>query len=199
MVDVKAKSTFVAVANKNKQQFERDIDSLHSLKEWYEKHPKYFNWVADVIERKTRLSLRIMNFYVSQWARNKRVFIVKDNDVETVHNHYMAAMDTYKKRCFDVFKRTVRDEITIGDRTLISTIGQLQFFKIFEISGMRKDAMQNLDRIEEAMTASIHKKKRKGKKEKSTKKVPRSKKRQRIDRKPRIICQVIEAPIKIDL
>ena len=115
---------------------------LNSLKGFYEiKENK--TQLFDIINNTNHISLRIIDWFVTNYSKkyNTSYFmnsnklldendIVKDNIKQfNVYYSYKTQLKSYSKKKFDPFCRRDRIEFTIGEEKVISTIGQLNFFK----------------------------------------------------------------------
>ena len=148
---------------------------LNSLKGFYEiKENK--TQLFDIINNTNHISLRIIDWFVTNYSKkyNTNYFmdsnklldeddIVKDNIKQfNVYYSYKTQLKSYSKKKFDPFCRRDRIEFTIGEEKVISTIGQLNFFK-WAINNLILDYIKiNYKEIENDMNIcynSIHKKK----------------------------------------
>jgi len=148
---------------------------LNSLKGFYEiKENK--TQLFDIINNTNHISLRIIDWFVTNYSKkyntsyfmnSKKLLdeddIIKDNIKQfNVYYSYKTQLKSYSKKKFDPFCRRDRIEFTIGEEKVISTIGQLNFFK-WAINNLILDYIKiNYKEIENDMNIcynSIHKKK----------------------------------------
>tara|TARA_Y100000389_G_scaffold198601_1_gene235410 strand:+ start:153 stop:707 length:555 start_codon:yes stop_codon:yes gene_type:complete len=148
---------------------------LNSLKGFYEiKENK--TQLFDIINNTNHISLRIIDWFVTNYSKkyNTSYFmnsnklldeddIIKDNIKQfNVYYSYKTQLKSYSKKKFDPFCRRDRIEFTIGEEKVISTIGQLNFFK-WAINNLILDYIKiHYKEIENDMNIcynSIHKKK----------------------------------------
>jgi len=148
---------------------------LNSLKEFYEiKENK--TQLFDIINNTNHISLRIIDWFVTNYSKkyntsyfmnSKKLLdeddIIKDNIKQfNVYYSYKTQLKSYSKKKFDPFCRRDRIEFTIGEEKVISTIGQLNFFK-WAINNLILDYIKiHYKEIENDMNIcynSIHKKK----------------------------------------
>ena len=94
----------------------------------------YLNKMVDIINGESKISLRIVDWFVTNYA--KKYFIVyeiKNNDSIhrfKVYNDYKLKLKAYSKKRFDPFCRWERISFPYKDGSCIeTTIGQLNFFK----------------------------------------------------------------------
>ena len=148
---------------------------LNSLKGFYEiKENK--TQLFDIINNTNHISLRIIDWFVTNYSKkyntsyfmnSKKLLdeddIIKDNIKKfNVYYSYKTQLKSYSKKKFDPFCRRDRIEFTIGEEKVISTIGQLNFFK-WAINNLILDYIKiHYKEIENDMNIcynSIHKKK----------------------------------------
>lgn len=89
--------------------------------------------MINIIEGQSEISLRVLDWFVTKYAR-KGVDIPKEGyDSFDVHINYKAQLKSYKKRYFDPFRRKQRFsykyKVNNETKVLETTIGQLNFFR----------------------------------------------------------------------
>lgn len=106
---------------------------LVSLASFY-KDKSYQNIVKPIIEGEARISLRLVDWFVTNYSKKHATIIVKDTDDHTIHFNvylsYRSQLKAYSKHLFDPFRR--RDRILFyfdKEVSVETTIGQLNFFK----------------------------------------------------------------------
>jgi hypothetical protein len=110
---------------------------LRELLEFY-KNRDYLDIVKKIVNREfiisksKKISIRIVNWFVTNYA--KQYFTVYENEHDTerffVWTRFRSAEDVYSKEMFDPYSRKDRIIIPYDETTkLITTIGQLNFFK----------------------------------------------------------------------
>jgi hypothetical protein len=108
---------------------------LVELLEFY-KNKDYLEIVKKIVNREfvigksKKISIRIVNWFVTNYA--KQYFTVYENENERffVWTRFRSAEDGYSKEMFDPYSRKDRIIIPYDETTkLITTIGQLNFFK----------------------------------------------------------------------
>ena len=106
---------------------------LTKLLEFYE-GTNYLDKMLDVINGQSRISLRIIDWFSTNYAKKYfTVYDIKKNDDTIrfkVYADYKRRLDGYSKRRFDPFCRWERISIPYKENTSVqTTIGQLNFFK----------------------------------------------------------------------
>jgi hypothetical protein len=111
-----------------------------------------------IINGESTISLRLLDWFVTKYSNIKNVSYIKENSDEdifskkfTVYISYKSQLRSYKKRYFDPFRR--RDKFMYQydkkekNKTMLTTIGQLNFFKWAFDNGVIKYVETNLGDI----------------------------------------------------
>lgn len=111
------------------------------FKECNKNNPEDIIKMIDIIEGKSDISLRILDWFVTKYSKKKinQNGNIKNVDAFDVKISYKAQLKTYKKRYFDPFRRKKKffypceeDDFIIYDgekKYIFTTLGQLNFFK----------------------------------------------------------------------
>ena len=159
---------------------------LVSLNSFYENE---YNRLAlkDILEGKNKISLRIIDWFVTNYSKwknveyplKKKMTSPKRTTLKKIHGkaskkednrnnsqiinvflHYKNQLDGYSKKHFDPFCRRNRIEFTFNDdTTIITTVGQLNFFRWAIQSNILNYIIENFKEIEEDMNLNTKKKK----------------------------------------
>ena len=132
---------------------------MNTLLEFYNS-PHNIHIMMNIINGETRISLRIVDWFVTNYA--KKNFTVYENPVVKngvssttrfkVYNEYKLKLKAYSKKRFDPFCRWDRISIPYKNNThLQTTIGQLNFFKWAFENGVIKYIENNYEAIEADM------------------------------------------------
>lgn len=104
---------------------------LHTLLTYYQ-DVHVLNRMLKVITGESRISLRIVDWFVTNYAKkNFTVYVLPVSGKRfKVYNDYKLKLKAYSKKRFDPFCRWERISIPYENNTFIeTTIGQLNFFK----------------------------------------------------------------------
>ena len=130
--------------NKNTEEKTKSLKTKNkvlydSLCEYYNSGQNgKINQLIDIIIGKSKISLRMLDWFVTNYAKKNNVFyeLKKGNKKQyfNVYIDYKNQLTAYKKKCFDPFCRKERihffyQDKDKRDKTLITTLGQLNFFK----------------------------------------------------------------------
>tara|TARA_B100000674_G_scaffold395232_1_gene339658 strand:- start:1438 stop:2109 length:672 start_codon:yes stop_codon:yes gene_type:complete len=144
--------------------------------------------LMDILEGKNKISLRIIDWFVTNYSKKnnteyplkrkmtspKRTTLKKihgktskkddsrnnSNNYVNVFLSYKNQLDGYSKKHFDPFCRRNRIEFTFNDGTnIITTVGQLNFFRWAIQSNILNYIIENYKSIEEDMNSNTRKKK----------------------------------------
>ena len=113
---------------------------LESLKIFYE-NPKNKEKLLDILNNHNNISLRIIDWFVTNYSKKYNTSYMINNNKIDINNEYSDSkqfnifysyktqLKSYSKKKFDPFCRRDRIEFKIDNEKIISTIGQLNFFK----------------------------------------------------------------------
>ena len=106
-----------------------------------------------IIHGESRISLRIVDWFVTNYAKkNYVVYNLPNQERFKVHNDYKLKLKSYSKRRFDPFCRWERIRIPFNEQQeLETTIGQLNFFKWSIENGILDYIEENYEAIETDM------------------------------------------------
>ena len=143
---------------------------LTSLTEFYNKNEKYKQVLRDIIEGKHKLSLRIIEWLVTHYAKSYNIYYWIDENKQiyneipenskmtfrkvNLYQDYRAQLKSYSKFNFDSFRRHYRITFFINTESkdhIETTIGQLNFFRWIFNNSIIDYAMNNYDDIYKKM------------------------------------------------
>ena len=142
---------------------------FEKITEFYAK-PNNINILLNIVNSNTKISLRIIDWFVTNYSKKNFVVIrkkakstsktlKKDNMVDlNVFLDYKALLKGYSKKLFDPFCRRERVSFKYNEKdSLTTTVGQLHFFKWAIENGIIKYIEENLKDIEADMNSNIKK------------------------------------------
>jgi hypothetical protein len=107
---------------------------LKSLEHFYE-NEEYFNLLNSIIDGSSLISRRTFEYFVTNYAmRHNIVFDMMDkgNKIHLiVHSSYKDQLKAHRKKYFDPFGRGDRIPFFSKNNSIITTIGQLNFYRWF--------------------------------------------------------------------
>jgi hypothetical protein len=163
---------------------------LEKLKLFYEDKANMQN-LLDIINSTSKISLRIIDWFVTNYSKKNYVIIpvkkaqingdsrvvnkTKKRDIKmvdidvNVFLNYKAQLKAFSKKHFDPFCRRERVSFKYNTKdSIVTTVGQLNFFRWALDNGIIKYIKDNLKEIEEDMNTNIKKPKTKSKKKKGS-------------------------------
>lgn len=140
----------------------------------------------------TGVSLRMLDYLVSMYSQ-RGCMVKYEGGIRTIHDIYQCGLLANGKTFYDVFRRAERFEFTKHGQTIVTTLGQLIFFRDMIRYGVIDYMYEHLAEIKEQMTEDLGTGTRdRTKKVKTTTTKPRQPKRKRED----INKEADGAPIK---
>jgi len=102
---------------------------LTNLLSFY-KDNEIFNRMLKIITGESKISLRIVDWFVTNYAKKYYTLYIIDNTNRfKVYQEYKNKLKAYSKKRFDPFCRWDRITIPYQNNYIETTIGQLSFFK----------------------------------------------------------------------
>lgn len=103
---------------------------LTSLLLWFNTHDKERMTFLQLLARKERFSLRLIDWMVTNYTKIHKLHILYQGRVIDVHEDYQRQLGIFNKRLFDPFAR--RQRLTLARPAgVVTTVGQLNFLKWF--------------------------------------------------------------------
>ena len=139
---------------KNIQITSQENMIIKSLEKIY-KDDNYINIFISIINSQSKISIRLIDYFVTKFSKNNKLnYKLIENDTEqqfNVHISYKQQLKAFQKKHFDPFSRGDRIPYFMGDICVITTIGQLNFFKWFISKKVYEYVVNNHDLIERDM------------------------------------------------
>ena len=150
---------------------------MNSLILFYKnKEKKYMERILPILDGSSKISLRILDWFSTNYSKKKGILYhnkINDEDVQfIVYVDYKAQLKAYSKKQFDPFCRRERIVFKYGDEEkdeIITTIGQLNFFRWVLENNILDYIELHLKDIEMDMYYSIRKNSKSPKKYKNKK------------------------------
>lgn len=104
------------------------------LMEFYKKcNPEDIQQMLDIINGKSIMSLRIIDWFVTRCSFKYKICIDNGNELFNIYISYKAQLKSYKKKYFDPFRRNSKFyfhyDLNDDAKYIYTTFGQLNFFK----------------------------------------------------------------------
>lgn len=104
-----------------------------SLIQYYKKSDN-LEKIINVIEHKTKYSLRIIEWFCNNYSKKNNIVYKLDKNKEfNVYTSYKSQLDSYQKKQFDPFRRQhdnfEKIPLKYEDKVIYTTVAQLNFFR----------------------------------------------------------------------
>lgn len=169
----------MSISVSSKKSTENDIDTklsllMKSLTEFY-KEPSYIDQMKSVIDQNSVISLRILDWFITNYSKKYRTIIQNDEKTVDVYQNYKLQLKSFSKKQFDPFCRKNKIIFYYTDDEYIETsCGQLCFFRWCFENDILNYVKNNLNAIEQDMKNSLKCKKTCVKKKSEQKRQPLS-------------------------
>lgn len=131
---------------------------MQSLIQFFHKKD-YIDELLPVIEGTSKISLRILDWFVTNYSKKYNTSYVVDvrkNRSFSVYVAYKSQLKGYQKKQFDPFCRRERIKFIVhGGKEVITTVGQLNFFRWAIENKILKYIQEHYDEIEQDMNDSL--------------------------------------------
>lgn len=127
---------------------------LYRLEKFYSKKDN-LQRVSDILTGKSQLSLRLIDWFVTNYAKKYNIsYLNRENNHTVVYLSYKSHLKAYSKKMFDPFCRDKR----IKFHELETTVGQLNFFEWAITDDVLDYIEHNHETIHKDMETRIHEK-----------------------------------------
>lgn len=126
---------------------------LNNLTEFYKQNEyQNLNTMLAVLNGDSKISLRIIDWFVTNYAKQQyTVYSLSNGQRFKVYNVYKLKLKAYSKKRFDPFCRWQKIDFPYGSKFVVTTIGQLNFFKWVIENEILTYILENYKSIEEDM------------------------------------------------
>lgn len=105
---------------------------LKASVETFYKDPKNSDVLCDILEKKSGISLRNLEWFITNYSKQRNLtFVTPEGKRFTVHCSYKSTLDGYSKKLFDPFCRAekINFKIPNTDKNIKTTVAQLNFIR----------------------------------------------------------------------
>lgn len=135
---------------------------MKSLTDFY-KDEKYINEIKSIVDQENILSLRILDWFITNYSKKFRTLICQKNGTHTdVYMNYKLMLKSFSKSSFDPFSRKNKMFFYYSendDKFIETSCGQLCFFRWCFENDILPFVKNNLNIIEQDMKNSLKQKK----------------------------------------
>lgn len=131
-----------------------------AIDKYYKKlDPNKIKLMIDIVEGNSNvsISLRLLDWFVTKYSDKNVIKVKYDNENVNIHISYKAQLKSYKKTYFDPFRRKLKFYYKFKNFNgvkLLTTMGQLNFFKWAYKYNIIKYVQDNFDKLSSAMIIS---------------------------------------------
>lgn len=143
---------------------------MESINEFFLNNKDYLNQMLPILNQTAHISLRILDYFVTNYAKKKKIIYSHNDKFFNVFLNYKSQLKAYSKKQFDPFCRKMRkvsgkqidESINFEydtNKIIETTVGQLNFFKWAIENGVLAYIVDHLTDIVEDMILSSKEKK----------------------------------------
>jgi hypothetical protein len=108
----------------------------------------------EILKSDSKVSIRLIDYFVTKYSKKNKIIYYINNSLFNIYQSYKQQLKAFQKRYFDPFARGNRIPYFIGTYCIITTIGQLNFFKWFISKNILDYVLKNKESIEIEMNKS---------------------------------------------
>lgn len=129
---------------------------MSKISDYFNKNPENIEYLINILNNKFQISLRIIDWFVTNYSKKNNVCWIIKNDRFVVYINYKSQLKAYSKKYFDPFCRRERIYFYYNKNDyIITTIGQLNFFKWAIENNIIEFIRENYKIIEKDMQNSL--------------------------------------------
>lgn len=123
---------------------------LDSLLDYYENKINMDTFV-EILHERSLVSLRMIDWFVTKYAKSNRIQYEVDGKPFCIFNNYKAQLKAYSKKSIDPFCRRDRIKLSKHNHVIITTLGQMNFFRWAIENHILKYIYENYEILEKNM------------------------------------------------
>ena len=108
----------------------------------------------EILQSESKVSIRLIDYFVTKYSKKNKVVYYINDSLFNIYQSYKQQLKAFQKKYFDPFARGNRIPYFIGTFCIITTIGQLNFFKWFISKNILDYVLNNKSAIEIEMNKS---------------------------------------------
>lgn len=132
-----------------------EISILNSIKEFYENKIN-MQIITSIITTKSNISIRLIDYFITKYSKHNKInyYLLtttpnKSKILFNIYSSYKQQLKIFQKKYFDPFSRGNRiPYFFIDDSCIITTIGQLNFYKWLIEKNIYQYIINNINNIE---------------------------------------------------
>ena len=103
---------------------------LRSMESFY-LNKNNIDFFINIISVESDISIRLIDYFVTKYSKIHKISYKYDNETINIFTSYKQQLKAFQKKHFDPFSRGERIPYFMGSDCVITTIGQLNFFRWF--------------------------------------------------------------------
>jgi hypothetical protein len=89
------------------------------------------NLFMNIVNTNSHISIRLIDYFITKYSKNHNVIYKYNDENINIYTSYKQQLKAFQKKHFDPFSRGDRIPYFMGNICIITTIGQLNFFRWF--------------------------------------------------------------------
>ena len=147
----------------------QEIIILKSVEDYFSNKNNFYI-LKTIIEGTNIISRRTIEYLVTKYSNIKNITYIVENNTKkikfNIYSSYKDKLKCYKKKYFDPFGRGDRIPFFSNETCIITTVGQLNFYKWFITNNIYQYCVNNHTKIQTSLLENFNKSKKKSSKKK---------------------------------
>ena len=128
---------------------------LKSIEKFYSTL-KFVNDFISIINSNSKISIRLIDYFVTKYSKKNKInYKIDEDNLFSIYQSYKQQLKAFQKKNFDPFARGIRIPYFVENVWIITTIGQLNFFKWF----ISKNILEYVNKNKEIIECDMNKNK----------------------------------------
>jgi len=120
---------------------------LKSFEKFYE-NKVYIENFMNIINCNNNISIRLIDYFITKYAKKNKITYKINDSSFNIYQSYKQQLKNFQKKNFDPFARGIKIPYYIDNCWIITTIGQLNFFKWFILKNIHTYIYNNKNVIQ---------------------------------------------------
>lgn len=125
---------------------------FNSLMKYYNK-VENMQLVSEILKNNTMISLRLIDWFVTKHSKSNGIQYETEGKIFSVYSNYKTQLKAFSKKVFDPFCRSTRFTLKKHGIVVVTTVGQLNFFRWAIENKVLKYIFENVQTLEINMKA----------------------------------------------
>ena len=131
----------------------KEIALWEAVTRYFKTNKNEWNKLYSILNKETSNvpSLRCIFYYVSKYSKYNIITHIKNSNPFQIYNKYRQMMKVHTKKCFDPFCRKKRVNLTLHNKSIVTNVAQLVFFRWLLSNNVYTDLLNDYPKVLQKM------------------------------------------------